>query len=208
MGSKPEREDETPSAGINWKMFLLVAGIIGVAFFAGMMMQGDGDSVSADVNSPSVDIGQGIEPNNPPAAVETETPDTAETGLSSDIKTVYISSNSDVSKMKPGILYIAPTTEGDDPETHSGFIIIEKDKLAGAIIPFYGTDVKIELTNGIYRDATGVNSKARISSWGVVYKLPWADSTGRPIPDRVRLVEFDRHEESFDGKYVMITIQN
>ena len=83
MGSKPEREDETPSTGINWKMFLLVAGIIGIAFFAGMMMQGDGDSVkSADVNNPDT-IGQGSGPDGL-VAVETETPDAdaeTETGL-------------------------------------------------------------------------------------------------------------------------------
>lgn len=66
---------ETPSAGINWKLFLLVAGIIGIAFFAGMAMQSDGDSAPADVNSPSAYIGQDIKPNNPPVAVETETLD-------------------------------------------------------------------------------------------------------------------------------------
>ena len=75
MGSKPEREDETPSAGINWKLFLLVAGIIGAVFFAGMAMQSDGDSISStvDADSPNIDIGQGSGPNNPPVAVETET---------------------------------------------------------------------------------------------------------------------------------------
>ena len=72
MGSKPEREDETPSTGINWKLFLLVAGIIGIAFFAGMMMQSDGDSAPADVNSPDA-IGQSGGSKSPAAAVEPDT---------------------------------------------------------------------------------------------------------------------------------------
>lgn len=75
----------TPSAGINYKMFLLVAGIVGIAFFAGMMIQGDGDSANpnsvdtVDTNTPSADIGadigQGSGPSSQPVAVETETPE-------------------------------------------------------------------------------------------------------------------------------------
>jgi len=73
--STPVKKQETPSAaGINWKLFLLVAGIIGIAFFAGMAMQSNGNSAnSVDVSNPT-DIGQSIGPNNPPVAVETETP--------------------------------------------------------------------------------------------------------------------------------------
>ena len=79
MRSKPEREDDTPSAGINWKLFLLVAGIIGVAFFVGMAMQGDGNSVNpSDVNNPDP-TGPDIRPSDPPVAVETATPDVEET---------------------------------------------------------------------------------------------------------------------------------
>ena len=37
------------------------------------MMETDDATNSVDTNSPSVDVGQGIEPNNPPVAVETET---------------------------------------------------------------------------------------------------------------------------------------
>jgi len=168
-----------------------------------MTMTDNNTANSVDANSPSADTGHGSGPNSPAAAIETETPDAEEAVPTDDIKTIYISSNSDLGKMEPGILYITSTAEGDDPETHDGFIILEKDKLAGTVIPFYGTNVKIEMENGIYYDATGA-----IVTWGVIYRLPWADSTGRPIPERVKLIESRPCNKNLDGKYVMITIQN
>ncbi len=56
----PVGRDETPSAGINWKLFLLAAGIIGIVFVGILAMQSDGDSVeSGDVVDTGIaDVGQ------------------------------------------------------------------------------------------------------------------------------------------------------
>lgn len=78
MGSKPARDDENPSTGINWKLFLLVAGIAGIAIAAFTLLpSGEGDGASADIDSSGVDVGQSSGQNNQ-LAVETETQDTEE----------------------------------------------------------------------------------------------------------------------------------
>ena len=140
MGSKPEREDETPSAGINWKLFLLVAGIIGAVFFAGMAMQGDGDSISStvDADSPNIDIGQGSGPDNLAVAVETETPDAEPTATyktidSVDIKTVIVHCKGFEDWIKifqnPKInpFYVWKDTVSSESDLYRGVLFLERE---------------------------------------------------------------------------------
>ena len=65
---------ETPSAGVNWKLFLLVAGIIGIVLAAfALFPSGEKDGVSADIDGTGADVGQSGGPDNLPGAVEDET---------------------------------------------------------------------------------------------------------------------------------------
>lgn len=131
MGSKPEREDENPSARINWKLFLLVVGIIGIAFFAGMMIQSDGDSAnSADVNSPDA-IGQGIRPDSQSVAVETETRRTGKTSVPVEY---YTDRSIEIKDFKINVLYLC-----EFAPTSTGFIILNKNRLSGLEFDFEGT---------------------------------------------------------------------
>jgi len=211
---------ETPSAGINWKLFLLVVGIAGIALavFA-LLPSGEKNSVSADIDGAGADVGQsGGADNLSPVTTKTETPDAEPTATKivtatetfSDIKTIYVDSASDLSKMKPGILYVGPAVKDNkNIEHYDGYILLEKDKLVGTVIPFRGTNIEIKMINGIYYGhKEDVNSREEISSWIVVYKLPWVDSDGKPILSRTKLVEFDQCNENFDGKYVLISISN
>ena len=136
----PAGRHETPSAGINWKLFLLVAGIIGIAFFAGMMMQGDGDSISStvDADSPNIDIG----PDSLPVVVETETKTTGKTSVPvKHLTDEEVGRITEFKDMKRNVLNLYEFRDDSGPNYRVpvGAIILDKNRLSGLEFDFEGT---------------------------------------------------------------------
>ena len=159
---------ETPSAGIDWKLFLLIAGIIGAVFFAGMAMQSDGDSAPADADSPDA-IGQGSGQDRL-VAVETESD-----GNKNEVSVQHIMEPTNPLQVRTGVLYTYESSILKTPTLSKPYIIgvmvIDKDKCTS--LEFEGrkfSDVTMTLNEYGGIDITGyveVTSKYSTSvDWG------------------------------------------
>ena len=109
-----------------------------------------------------------------------------------------------VRKASPGIFY--EYTDYDDSQIigHKGFVILEKNKIEGTKLLFDGLEVEIIKIGGIYK----VQPIDKINTeWCVVYKLPIISSSGKPILENLKYIEFHFTTDDLkDGKYAYLVL--
>ena len=109
-----------------------------------------------------------------------------------------------VRKASSGIFY--EYTDYDDSQIigHKGFVILEKSKIEGTRFLFDGSEVEIIKTGGHYK----IKSLDNINpSWCVVYKLPIISSSGKPILENSKYIEFHFSTDDLkDGKYAYLIL--
>ena len=109
-----------------------------------------------------------------------------------------------VRKASPGIFY--EYTDYDDSQIigHKGFVILEKSNIEGTRFLFDGSEVEIIKIGGHYK----IKSLDNINpSWCVVYRLPIISSSGKPILENAKYIEFHFSTDNLkDGKYAYLVL--